>query len=200
MPETGVMRLDYDEVDDAVLDPTTAHLDGDTLRVRGVVRGSGLLRDLAPGTSRRSRIPIELRIAPVTSWRFRDLERGTGELLAGEFRAHPAGGRVAGVIPGDLEVRSAGTPVAWFELGEEAQTGRPVVRPRADPVPPTPTPGHNWDWDWTSPLTVWFGRNRSLPVTFQEAWHFLLPALIAALVGTVVFFGGILASINPKRS
>ena len=220
--------LAYDELDDATLAPATVRLVDGILSIDGFVRADGILVPLAPGVGRRSRVPVVLRIEPVTAWRFSGLDRGTGELLAGDFRADDRGGRVVGVIPGDLVVESPSRPRAWFEVGAVAETGRsPAVRPAAPPVGLTRERRHGlvlgaigvlggflaflaffgltigiaaWDWNGDSPLTVYFDRGRDWPIRFEHAWHYLVPLLVAEAAGIAAFFVGILGSINPKRS
>lgn len=183
------VRLEYDEVEDAVLDPRTARLVDGVLSVSGVVRGSGVHRGLAPGVGLRDRIPLTLVISPVDTWRFTDLERGTGELLAGPFHATERGGRITGVVPGDLVFSSPAEPSAWFETIGGDSSGRPLVRRRAPLVPPEKTAAQlagvryraigmlglfvaflaffaltaglvDWDWNLASALDVRLGRRR----------------------------------------
>ena len=228
MEQPVTTRLAYDDVDDATLIPSTARLDGDVLRVEGRVRAGWVNRPLAPGVGRRDVIALVLCIAPVTSWRFSDLNRGTGELLAGEFRPDERGARIRGVVPGDLVVASPSRPSAWFETVAVDAAGRPVVPPRSAPTPFEWTPARRagamwgaigvvgglaallgffgllvglpgWDWDWTSSLTVYLDRGRRWPLIFAEAWHYLVPVIVALVLGSVAFVVGTMASINPKR-
>jgi hypothetical protein len=229
MAELAPTRLGYDEVDDATLEPSTARLRDGILSLDGTVRAGWISRPLAPGVSRRTLVPIVLRIEPVTGWRFEGLGRGTGQVLAGEFRADDRGGRVVGVIPGDLVVESPSRPRAWFEADVVPMTGRAPVITKTPPQAFALTPARRaglafgavaaaggfvalfaffgllkglaeWDWGWDSTLTVYLGRHRTWPIQYEHAWHYLLPLLVAEVVGIVAFVGGTMASINPKRS
>jgi hypothetical protein len=109
------VRLAYDEVDDAVLDPSTAILRGAELRMSGYVEANGLFIKRPRTVRSRARIPVTLVIEPVQSFGFNGLAEGTGEVIAGPFHPHQTGGRIEGVIPGDLIVEGASEPRAWFE-------------------------------------------------------------------------------------
>ena len=115
------MRLDYNDVDDAVLDPATAQIDGSTLVVSGYVRWDGLSLDRERRVKSKTLVPLTLRVAPATAFRFENLEEGTGDLIAGELTISSGGAVITGVIPGDLIVESPVSPNAWFESPALAQ-------------------------------------------------------------------------------
>jgi hypothetical protein len=108
------MRLAYDDLDDAVLDPSTARIVEDALIVNGYVRWDGLCvaRARVKGSTR---VMVTLHAAPAASFRFDDLERGTGEFVAGALAPTGEGVEIRGVLPGDLVVAS-GVPIkVWFD-------------------------------------------------------------------------------------
>ncbi len=115
MLDEGPIRLAYSEVDDAVLDPSTAILRGAEFRMSGYVEANGLFIKRPRSVRSRARIPVTLVIEPVESFGFDGLAEGTGEVIAGPFHPHQAGGRIEGVIPGDLIVVGVSEPRAWFE-------------------------------------------------------------------------------------
>ena len=47
---------------------------------------------------------------------------------------------------------------------------------------------------------MYLGRDRTGELRFAEAWHYLVPVIVAELLGVVAFIGGTMASINPKRA
>ncbi|MCL2795143.1 MAG: hypothetical protein FWD85_07535 [Microbacteriaceae bacterium] len=109
------MRLRYEDVDEAVLNPDSATLSGRRLSVDGFVTGSNLLVKPALRSRRKQQIPVVLCIEPVDDWTFEGIALGSGELITGEFEASEHGGRIRGVIPGDLVVTSTTQPTAWYE-------------------------------------------------------------------------------------
>ena len=117
------MRLDYSDVDDAVLDPVTARIDGGTFVMSGYVRWDGLCLNREQDVKRKTHVPITLSVAPATAFRFENLEAGTGDLIAGELMITNGGVVIMGVVPGNLIVESPASPSAWFDslaLSEDA--------------------------------------------------------------------------------
>jgi len=117
------VRLDYNDVDDAILDPATARIEGGTLVLSGYVRWDGFCLDRERKVKRKTLVPLTLSVAPVTAFRFENLEAGTGALIAGELTITDGGAVITGVIPGDLIVESPAPPNAWFDslaLAEDA--------------------------------------------------------------------------------
>jgi hypothetical protein len=98
------IRLAYDEVDVAVLDPSTAILHEGVLRITGYVEAGGLLVKRPRTVRSRDHIPLTLHKAPVSAWTFVGLADGTGEVIAGEFRHIDVRAHIERVIPGDVVV------------------------------------------------------------------------------------------------
>jgi hypothetical protein len=117
------VRLAYDEVDDAVLDPSTAAVHGAQFRMSGYVEASGLFIKLPKSLRGSAHIALTLVIEPVESFAFDRLDEGIGEVIAGPFHSNSTGGRVEGVIPGDLTVTGASVPQAWFETTALVRNG-----------------------------------------------------------------------------
>jgi hypothetical protein len=110
-----LMRLDYRDVNLAVLDPDYAVIDGTTLVLSGYVRWDGLGVKRIGAIPKTALVPILLCIAPVTDFRFERLEKGTGELIPGDLVVTETGANIEGVVPGALVVRSPTRPDVWFE-------------------------------------------------------------------------------------
>ena len=125
----ALVRLSYDQVDDAALDPETAVLRGDEFRIDGYVEANGLAIKRPRSVRSHHHLPLTLVIAPVSAWAFEALSEGTGEVIAGEFHPTDTGGRIKGVIPGDLIVESPSAPRAWFESTALVRNGDIVEFP-----------------------------------------------------------------------